>query len=345
MIQSLNTAKFEEKSFRKQLEENLSELIIKDKHNWVKVYLLLKEVEEKALWQGDYHSFTAWLKSFCLENKIHESVLWNRRRAGKVYEEYIINNTNSDTKPKPLEEISVPMESLVLIDQIIKNSSSTSEISYLVETKNNLIEKALNGELNREDLRQAYKTCKILKEKNKNNVINNESNKENRKKVKSKITALDIVTVLNNPLWIQELEVRDKQVKFYKPFIEKEKYKAYTEFPVYTGSSHLSRRIDILIVENLTPQYVWDLTFHGIEIKVNKNDLLNDCKYTEYADFVDFMWLAIPYELLDIALETKFTECGIIVIQNNKAEIIEKSTSLNPSRKKETMNTLLLKIM
>lgn len=329
----------------KGLEKKLSILIIKDKHNWVKVYLLLKEVEEKELWKDNYHSFTSWLKSFCLENKINETILWNRRRAGKVYEEYLSNNINNP-HTKSLEEISVPMESLVLIDKIVK-SNLTSENSDLVETKNGLIEKALNGELNREDLRQAYQICKQSKEKEleKDKSKSNTSNSKIVGKEKNTISALDIITILNNPIWIQELEVRDKQIKFYRHFTEKEKYKIYTEFPVYTGSSQFSRRIDILIVENLTSKYLMDLTFHGVEIKVDKNDLLNDCKYTEYADFVDFMWLAIPPNLIDTALKTKFPECGVIVVQNDKAQIIERATHLNPLRKDKAMNTLLLKVI
>ena len=42
-------------------------------------------------------------------------------------------------------------------------------------------------------------------------------------------------------------------------------------------------------IENLTTENVWDMYLHCIEIKVSKGDLLNDQKYTEYAEFVDFM--------------------------------------------------------
>ena len=58
------------------------------------------------------------------------------------------------------------------------------------------------------------------------------------------------------------------------------------------------------------------------------------------------MWLAIPLELLQDARNTKFTECGIIVVsENGETEIVERATRLESGLRHKTLTTALLKMM
>ena len=127
------------------------------------------------------------------------------------------------------------------------------------------------------------------------------------------------------------------------------KAQLFTEFPVYTGTSRHSRRIDLFCVENITTEYPWNLNLHGVEIKVSKGDLLNDHKYTEYGEFIDYLWLAIPQDLQETAEQNKFTGCGLIVIdrKNDKLilKVIEKPKKLDPLKRGETLTSLALKLM
>ena len=91
-----------------------------------------------------------------------------------------------------------------------------------------------------------------------------------------------------------------------------------TEFAVQTGTSHHARRIDALVLENMTPNEPGKISIHGIEIKVDKSDLLNDHKMQEYLDFVDFFWIAVPELLVDEAQSVIADGWGILTIDNDK---------------------------
>ena len=73
--------------------------------------------------------------------------------------------------------------------------------------------------------------------------------------------------------------------------------------------------------------------------------MLGDTKYTEYADFVDYMWLAIPVELELVAKDNVFNDCGIIVIKDNKATIVKKAAKLSADRKIDTLTNIALKLI
>ena len=69
-----------------RIEVELNNIAKKDKQNWSNFYVLLKEVETKELWKDNFNSFTAWVKHFSVTSGMKESIIWNRKRAGEVYE-------------------------------------------------------------------------------------------------------------------------------------------------------------------------------------------------------------------------------------------------------------------
>lgn len=325
----------------KSIENELSSLIEADKKNWTHFYVLLKEVEEKELWKDKYKSFTQWVKNFCIKTKTHESIIWNRKKAGKVYENYKEIQEAKGIQVKPIEEIKVSADSLVLLDKINK---------YDKEAAAELTEKVLNKGITKKDLREVYKSIRPEKPSNNPHLKHVEADEQETPKAieenKDKsitITATEIVSTLYSIEWLSDKKVTRK---YFKSAFKQDKYRAFTEFPVFTGTSKKSRRMDMLICENITTGNVWDLNLHCIEIKISKSDLLNDTKYTEYTEFVDFMWLAVPGDLVEIARANKFAECGIIAIDNNKkAKIVEQATKLDPLRKIDTLTNIALKLI
>lgn len=346
----------------REVEKQLEQIVSTDKQRWTHFYLLLKEVDENKLWEEEkgINSFTAWVKNFCVKNKVHESVIWARKKAGAAYENYSKIQQAKGIEVAPIEEINIAPESLVLVDKIAKNNHEVSA---------DLMEKALAGEMSRDDLREAYKAVRS----NRNKVENKES-KENKEieeaekvledkgienikdkkdidevksnekvKVKEDVVAAEIVSALNNYSWL-EVNKEVKRVRFVSTQ-EQDKYRTFTEFPVYTSVSKKSRRIDVLAVENLTTEINQKVHLHAIEIKVSKGDLLNDKKYTEYAEFTDFTWLAIPESLLEFALETKFKECGIIIIKKGKAKIHTRAKKMEPLLREDTLMRLAVRLM
>ncbi|WP_294708901.1 MmcB family DNA repair protein [uncultured Fusobacterium sp.] len=321
------------------IEKQITDLISLDKKNWTTFYKLLKQVENEQLWKEKYHSFTQWLKDFSIRNKIHESILWKRKKAGEVYHKYSEIQKEKGIEVKPLESANISVESLVLLDKIIKNDkNNTTELA----------EKLFNNQITSRELRQIHNSVRENKETSSNtDTLSSESSEKEENKNVPTISTSDMLTCLfETEKWIGAK--KEKYSNFSKE--NKTKIKTLTEFAVYTGTTRHSRRIDLLCAENFNTD-IWDLNLHGVEIKVSKGDLLNDCKYTEYAEFVDFLWLAVPKELEESAIQNKFTGCGLMVIDRDKKtdklnlKVLEKPTKLSPARKEETYKTLILKLI
>lgn len=334
-----------------KIEKELKQLVEQDKNSWARFYLLMKKVEDQQLYKElKLNSFTAWVKDFAMKNKIHESVIWNKKKAGKVYESYMKTKQEQGVEVAPIEQANVGVDSLVLLDKISKKNADLGA---------ELTEKAVNKEITRADLRNAYKTIrgdlkkdtvvknpiKVIEDDNKlhdennNNIINNIENSE--KDNTDNVTATNIVMALNNHNWLGEKEV----VKGFKGRFIERKYKAFTEFPVYPGTTKKSRRIDVLIAENISIDEHYKLELHGIEIKVSKSDFLNDKKYTEYAEFVDKLWIAVPKGLAAVCKKNTPKNIGIMYLEDGEIKVKRQAQELNPENKQEALTTLALKLL
>ena len=326
------------------IEKELNVLVQKDRQNWSSFYLLLKKIEDNRLWEGAYNSFTAWIKHFASVNKIQESVLWNRKKAGEIYQNYYAKKLEKQEKVADIQNAGIAQDSLILIEKIARKDT---------ELQKELIDKAIKKELKKKDLQEAYRIVKSKRDEEKrlkDELKREDIAEEDKEKIKedikelktSSITAVDIVEALKKYDWLYEGQKKTRRI--FRDFYEQDKYKVFTEFPVYSGTTKTSRRIDALICENLTEER-WKLNLHAVEIKVSKSDLVNDHKYTEYADFTDYLWLAIPEELIEVAQQTKLKQCGILVIKDGKVQVIEQAQRLDAIRKEECLSRLALKLL
>ena len=68
-------------------------------------------------------------------------------------------------------------------------------------------------------------------------------------------------------------------------------------------------------------------------------------KYTEYAEYVNFLWLAIPRELLQAAEETAPKSIGILLYDDDKTMIHRDAERLNPLKLNESLTTLSLRLI
>ena len=333
-----------------KIQKELKQLVEQDKNSWARFYTLMKKVEDEELYKElKLNSFTAWVKKFAMDNKIHESVLWNKKKAGKVYERYIETKKEQGIEVAPIKEANVGVDSLVLLDKISKKNADLGA---------ELTEKAINKEITRADLRNAYKTIRgdlkkdtgkteikvieddnKLHEENNNTIINNIEN--SKKDDIDNVTATNIVMALNNHNWLGEKEV----VKGFKGRFIERKYRALTEFPVYPGTTKKSRRIDVLIAENISIDEHYKLELHGIEIKVSKSDFLNDKKYTEYAEFVDKLWIAVPKGLAEVCKKNTPKNIGIMYLEDGEIKLERQAQELNPENKQKALTTLALKLL
>lgn len=327
----------------KEIEDKLEVLIKIEKKNWADFYLLIKQVETDELWQGTYNSFTQWVKDFAVRTKTHESTIWYKKKAGEVYEKYAEMRKKKGLEVEEIRDSKVSINSLVILDKIDKYSPEKTE---------ELADKVFNREITRNDLHSIYKAVRPSAETREriSSIYASKTDEEIRnEKIEESIKTSNILSTLYSiEYWLG----KKKERKYFKTSYEQDKVQCFAEFPLFTGTTRHSRRIDFLCVENMTSENLWELNIHGIEIKVSEYDLLNDEKYTEYTEFVDYFYLAVPKELEEIALKNKFNGCGLIVISKDKensnkfiAKVVEIPTKLNPLRREDTLTSITLKLL
>lgn len=347
-INIVNIKKIEE------IEKELSMILEVDKKSWVRIWELMTEVDNDNLWKNKYTSYTAWVRHLSNKYKIHESLLWKRKSAGNIYLKFYKRATEKGIDVPDIHNVSVSPDNFELIEKIAQGREDIAD---------DLTIKTLNGELKRKDLKNAWTTVKEKGQRNGKKVV--KSNGYDKLDVNNLvgedlleifeegifIRSTDIVLALKDSLWLSSGAVGEtfeiKGTKGYGRYKHsKYIYSAMTEFPVYTGTSRNSRRIDIAIFENITNENPFEINVHGVEIKVEGFDLYNDHKMSEYVDFVDYFWIAVPIKLKEYALKYIDSNWGIIVVDNDKKpSILKKPTKNNPIMKLETLTTALIKTL
>ena len=346
-----------------QIEEQIAYLVEHDKVRWVKLYELIDSVDRRKLWNPVFKSFSQWIKHLAEECGVHESLLWKRKKAGSVYAKFAERKQARDEYAMPMQEIKVSPDNFELIEKIAQGNNNVTD---------ELIEQVLQGALKRSDLKNAWKTVKEEKiangenpcrangyesfgQKKENEVVDNEAPAEPIEPIEpveaatpeNKIKAVDVVLAMTDNDWLQQLLPDDSEINREKMFYRTKRVnKNFAEFPVFTGTSRQSRQIDLLTVENITAENPGELLLHGVEIKVSKSDLENDHKMTEYGDFVDYLWFAVPTELVEVAEKISLDSIGIIAInEDKKVSVIRKGKKRKPLLKQEALQTLVMKLI
>ena len=104
---------------------------------------------------------------------------------------------------------------------------------------------------------------------------------------------------------------------------------AICEMPLPNG-----RRADLMAIDGKGGLAI-------VEIKVAKADLVGDCKWTDYLDYCDRFYWAVPPHLAAILEEERYlpSEAGLIVADRYDAAIIRDAVHrpLPPARRKSEM--------
>lgn len=331
-----------------EIEGQLSQYLAADKKNWIHTYLLMSEVQDKELYAAQYRSYTKWVNHLADSLSIHVSTLWARLKAGKNYAEYAARAAEHGRTVPKIEEIDVSPDSLNLCAKVAgKNAVEMDK----------LVEQVVSGNLTRENLRQAAKARKAaggFVATSKFDCIQ----AKDRTEMEEKITAADIILALQSSLWmfeqtiinpVWEKIITDPRESVKKTYI-KEKYRIFEEFAIDPGTSRHSRRLDALIVENISvpPHTDNQVNLIGVEIKVDVNDLKNDRKMQEYTDFVDQFYLAVPDEedIVNAALSIKLDTWGLIIVsKDGQIKVLQTADKLPAIMRDKTLNSLVLKLL
>lgn len=316
------------------IENELESILSSDKKSWVRIYELMDTVEREKLYSDQYSSYTKWVNALADKAHVHVSLLWNRKKAGRVYSAYEERAKERGRTVPSMNAIQVSADNFNLIEKIAGNNTDVAD---------ELIDKVLQGDMKRSDLKNAWQTVKADREASgMKSVRVNAYDKEGVDVKTETITAADIVLALSRPNWLKN------SVDTYTDRYAPSKYRVLTEFAVQTGTSHHARRIDALVLENHTveAEKPYNLHAHAIEIKVSKHDLLSDHKMQEYTDYADFFWIAVPEELKADAESIMLNDWGLITIDEKKElHVIKKAELHDAIFRDKTSETALIKIL
>lgn len=331
----------------KTIEKELESCFNVDRKNWVKIFQLMSEVQDEKLYEQEkISSFTGWVNKLATDIGCHVSLLWNRLKAGRTYDEYYNRQLELGMQPKPIEEISVSPDSLNLASTVAGRNAKEMD---------NLIDKVISGDLTRDDLRQAARAKRSFTKEdiepttrhNRASISRTEDAPDASISPTTALVASDIVLALRGMKWLKELKISDYNDSMqYKDYI----YKTFTEFRADVGISKATRQIDLLAVENYnTPHRCDDVVMHGIEIKVDINDLKRDHKMAEYTNFCDYFYIAIPNDkkMIKEAKSLKLEAWGLIVVDDKKgdkvAKVLEPAQRLKPLFREKSLSNIILR--
>lgn len=318
------------------VENELTIYIADEKDDWLKVYELMERVKDQELFKArDLKSFTAWVSYLANNLAVGTSSIWRRYKAGRTFKEYA-ERTNLDLKNT--KNLTVSYDTVASIETLAGRDSKKLD---------SFMDKAIAGKITREDVRKA------LREKRKTSKI--PKSRHDRIKVGERteigsVTASDIVLELNRYYWLSDMTkapiMLNNPIKTYL-------YNLDTELGVATGTSDHKRRFDGVIFENLTINSTdnYGVNIYGVEIKVNKYDLMNDHKMQEYTNFVDYFIIAIPNdnEMISIARDIKLPDWGIMIFdetqEDQKLKILDKPSKLKPIFKDQILENEILRLL
>ena len=318
------------------IEKQLAECVNADQRNWARIYELMNSVEQGELYRPAYRSFTAWVNHTAEVAKCHVSTLWARLKAGRVYAEYAERAAKAGKQVQAIDAVAVSPDTLALCEKVAGKNAD------MMDT---LIEKAVAGQMTREDWREAARAKRAAGGRmatSKYDRLTAADRDEHGDR--SDTTATDLIIGLKSTAWLHPQEDG-----FKKGFPRK--YHVFTEFRADTGETRNTRRMDALICETLTTGAKDTVVLRGIEIKVSVSDLVNDHKMQEYTDYCDYFYIAIPdrQEMIDAAESVRLPSWGILVLQSTTAgkriKVLQDAAPLNPAFRDKTLSAALIKLM
>lgn len=295
------------------IEEQLIELARASAQRWQKIAVLMIEVEEQSLWEGVAESYTAWVRNLATKAEVHESNLWRALKAGKFYnqvrdeaqlaqethlaQQEALANAETELQTGQCDPIVILPEMPALGDLESKTSPESFELIEKIsraappEKTAELVQRTLAGETTRRELRIAWQDYRpAVRGTARGRAPQGQTKQPPRAAEPLRVTAGDIVQAL-----------RANRGQFIDGRLSCQQWSVHTEVPVRPGTTRHARLIDAVCAEMATPEQAHP-GFHAVEIKVQRSDLVSDQKLTEYADFVDTLWLAVPDEFSDEAL-------------------------------------------
>ena len=320
-----------------EAEQLLDTILSDNKKRWVEIYRVLCDVRDSEAYKSAFGSFSGWLQNYAKRSNTSAQILWKYYRCGNYYQK--IEEVQKQKEHRlDLKAEDLSPDNMVLIGKITKNDPQRGGALAMKTVRGELGRKGLQAMWNREKMERKHRGEKMT-------CINGYDSYENGNSASSsaRMTAGQIVSALcSDYLWLPGIVTP-------RPPYCRNTYLCIPEFPVRTAEK--TRHLDLLIAENLTAPTAdanFQVTLHGIEIKVDRYDLERDDKMQEYPQFVDLFWLAIPEgddELYAAASDLLQDNPGwglLLITSSGSAKVAQKADkSLTPTAGLLTKDTLM----
>ena len=317
-----------------EIEDELLLLLAEDRQHWVRIYRLMDRVEREHAYTTS--SFTQWVNQLAAKAKVHVSLLWARKKAGNAYDQYESRKREQGIAVPALEDqqVSLSPENINLAVKIAGNND---------EVADELISKIVDGKLSRAELKRVWNETKqerVAKGQEPCRKSRHDKGPDVPAASDAVAAGAILYAIQHNSEWILDNACQAPNASGKEKRLEKHNpcYKVLSELAVRPGTTRNARRIDAAVFEDLNKSvHEFGMDIHGIEIKVDKNDLLGDHKMAEYTPYVDYFWIAVPEDLINIAEDCAIPDWGILAFRNGAIHVHRRAAKLETALQFDTL--------
>ena len=125
-------------------------------------------------------------------------------------------------------------------------------------------------------------------------------------------------------------------------------YHAFLSINANKKGSRNARQMYALVVENITVTTRNAVMLRGIDIKVNRQDLLGDTQTAGSAGDVDYYYIAVPEdsEMIEMAESAVRPEWGIMAVDpSGNIKVIKEPSRLKLLHREDALSNIIIKLL
>lgn len=323
------------------IEVELDEVIDAGSAGWSRAAELIMRVDKDELWrEGDYHSMSAWLRAYAQRKGCSESLLWKYAKAGRYYS----RARGEDSSLPSLVDAGVSAMSVVTVEKICGED---------VRRAAGILGRACAGEVRSRDLQDMWRAARRS--------VPVRATRHDRVDVAAGSGDAEVTARLTQALardaaeWVWGAETKEeaeerRRREAPRQYLTRDDVcvRTLTEFPVRVVAGERPRRVDLaaVCVENQTTADWMEVCLRGVEVKVSEGDLRRDAKMGDYAAFMDYMYVAVPSDLVVAAGDAVPRSWGVLAYSTaeDSIEVVREPSRLDAPRREESLMTAVVKL-
>lgn len=309
-----------------EINEILASLGAGSKDTWVKIAILLQQVELSGYWQYDYSSFSAWLHDAANILNLKVSLLWRYRRAATFYNKFYQNQIIPKMICLPtLEHLSdVSPDNIDILEKLSRVMPEKELIDLAI--------KVVAKQVGRRELLEKWQTLRVALD---------------GRTARGKGVATP--TLSKTDLEKGDVYIKDKVLNILQnsaaQYLEIETACSYSVMRAISLKKLKQSRVDALIMVRKVDSD--EIEFHGVHIVTgNKHSVMKPSQLPSEECF-DFTWLAFVAMPSENEIANVPNNFGILCFSEENYSTIRKACKSDKSgiEKAALMNALLNKFI